>query len=322
MTRREHLRMIGPLERALFFRSLGPFGAQLSPMQTAVLAENAQEQTFRAGETIHEPGRPVRSFHTLVEGAALVTGGESFEGARVEERGNLGFLSMLARREQGLSSVALEDTVTLSFDEDVFLDILEDNFPIFVRLMQSLTRQTLEHRQQIPEGTYLAPLEGQPFVTGNAMDFVERLHLLRRPGGVFGNSSLEAIARLSAATPPVHFAAGKTVWKVGDRADYALIIAQGTVACTTQWGLSRFRAGPGYPLGNLERFSGNPRWFTAVTETPVMALYGPTERLFDIMEDHTDLAINLLRSTAERLIRIQEENVETEQAARESEDVA
>ncbi|GJM45527.1 MAG: hypothetical protein DHS20C21_23690 [Gemmatimonadota bacterium] len=322
MARVQNARMIGPLERALFLKSLAPFGDSLSPMHTAVLAENAQERTFRSGEAIHTPGRAVECFHTVVSGSVLVSGGEYFEGSRVEERGTVGFLSMIARRDAGLSSVALEDTVTLSFDEDVFLDILEDNFAILVRLIRSLTRQTLAHRQQIPEGTYLAPLDGQEGLPRDPTDFVERLRLLRRPGGVFGNSSMEAMARISAATPPVRIEAGKTLWKVGDRADHALIIASGTVACTTQWGLSHFRAGPGYPLGNLERFSGDPRWFTAVTETPLVALYTSTERLLDIMEDHTDLAIHLLRATAERLIRIQEENLETEQAARESEGAA
>ena len=65
--------------------------------------------------------------------------------------------------------------------------------------------------------------------------------------------------------------------------------------------------GPGYPLGNLERFTGDPRWYTAVTKTPVVALQGDTESLLDILEDHFDLAIGLVSSMAKRVIDIRRE---------------
>jgi CRP-like cAMP-binding protein len=85
-------------------------------------------------------------------------------------------------------------------------------------------------------------------------------------------------------------------------------IVSDVVACTTQWGASRFTCGPGYPLGNLERFTGDPRWYTAVTDTPLVALRGDTESLLDVLEDHFDLSIGLVEAMARRVIDIRRES--------------
>jgi CRP-like cAMP-binding protein len=133
---------------------------------------------------------------------------------------------------------------------------------------------------------------------------VERIVFLRRPGSPFANSSLDAISQMARTTREASFPAGTTLWKSGDRSEHAVILVSGTVACTTQWGLSRFRVGPGYPLGNLERLSGDPRWYTAVTETPVVAFHSETESMLDVVEDHFDMARDLIRAMAKRLIHL------------------
>jgi hypothetical protein len=165
---------------------------------------------------------------------------------------------MLARR-QDLHAVASEPTVTLELEDDVLYDVLEDSFEIAVSLIRRLAGMTLEVRRRVPSGAYLAPLEGILKPPGRPLDLVERILMVRRPGSPFEHASLDAVTSLARSTPEVRFKAGRTIWKSGDRSDHALILVSGTVACTTQWGFSRFRAGPGYPLGNLERFSGD-RW--------------------------------------------------------------
>jgi CRP-like cAMP-binding protein len=301
--------MIGPMERALFFKSLDPF-QDATAAEIAVFAENARERTFRAGDVLLERGRRVPAFHAILDGTVRAVGGEYLDGAEVGARQPLGLLSLLARREAGLHAVAQEDVTTLVFTEDVFLDLLEDRFGVLLRLIGRLAARTLEVRQQVPDGAYLAPMDDTFEIRGDRLDLVERLLLIRRPGSPFASASMEAMARLAAVTPIELFEAGETIWKPGDRSTHALILVRGVVACTTQWGFSRFRAGPGYPLGNLERFSGDPRWFTAVAETPVMAIHSKTEELFDIMEDHPDMALALARSMAERVIAIREEQAE------------
>jgi hypothetical protein len=65
--------------------------------------------------------------------------------------------------------------------------------------------------------------------------------------------------------------------------------------------------GPGYPLGNLERLSGDPRWYTAVAEVPVVAFRNDIEPMLDVLEDHFDMALDLIRAMAGGVIRVAEE---------------
>jgi CRP-like cAMP-binding protein len=293
------------MERALFLKSLGPMG-DLSPSDVAVFAEHARERHFRAGDVIQRAGDPAHAYHMIVEGRVQARGAEYVDGAELGPRDPLGFLGMLARRRD-VSAVAAEATVTLELEDDVLYDILEDRFEIAVGLIRRLAGVTLEVRRQIPSGAYLAPLEGVIRPTGRPLDLVERILMVRRPGSPFESASLDAVTTLARNTPEVRFQAGRTIWKSGDRSDHALILVSGSVSCTTQWGFSRFRAGPGYPLGNLERFSGDPRWYSAVAETDVTALRTDTEAFLDLLEDHSDMALGFIRSMAQRVIGIREE---------------
>ena len=128
--------------------------------------------------------------------------------------------------------------------------------------------------------------------------------LIRRPGSPFERSSLEALARLARSTPEVRFRPGDVLWRAGDPSDYALILVAGTIACSTPDGRELFRAGPGYPLGNLERFTDEPRWFTATAETDVLALRGETEAFLDLIEDHFDMALAFISTMARNLLSI------------------
>jgi len=301
------------MERALLLKTLGH--RELSVAEIAVLVEHARERRFRAGETILRSGERVPAFHVLVEGRVRAEGGEYLDGRELGPREDLGLLSLLARREKGVDATTLEDTVTLSFDEEVFFDILEDHFPLTHGLVRYLAHSTLELRRLVPPGTYLAPLEGVLRPPDRPLDLVERILLIRRPGSPFEHSGLDAVTQVARQTPEVHFEKGVTIWKSGDRSDHALILVSGTIACTTQWGISRFRVGPGYPLGNLERFSGDPRWYTATTETPVVAVRTDTEPFLDVVEDHFDMALDLLAGMAKRVIGIRREMAGAAEAA-------
>ncbi|HMB68173.1 MAG TPA: cyclic nucleotide-binding domain-containing protein [bacterium] len=316
MSPSDSLRLVGPMERALFLKSLGPMG-DLSPSDIAVFAEHARERHFRAGDVITRAGEPVDCYHMIVEGQVQARGAEYVDGMERGPRDPLGFLSMLARRED-LEAVAAEPTVTLELEDDVLYDILEDSFEIAVSLIRRLAGMTLEVRKQIPSGAYLAPLDGVLTPPGRPLDLVERILLVRRPGSPFAGASLDAVTTLARNTPEVNYRQGQTIWKSGDRSDHALILIAGSVSCTTQWGFSRFRAGPGYPLGNLERFSGDPRWYSAVAETDVVALRTDTEAFLDLLEDHFDMAMSFIRSMAERVIGIREETAAAERGTGEA----
>jgi CRP-like cAMP-binding protein len=297
---------VGPLERVLFLKTLGPLEA-LDLADIAVFAENAQEGQFAPGETILRAGERACSYHVITEGRVRAEGGEYPEPAVLGPRDGFGFLPMLAGLPEGLQATAEEATLTLMFEDDVIHDILEDHFSVLLNLVRNLARIMLVERRRIPPSTYLAPAEGLFQKTPERIDLVERIVLIRRPGSPFANSSLEALAQLARSTPEVRFREGQTVWRIGEPSPLMYVIVSGRIVCTGADGAVLFRAGPGYPLGNLERLCGQPRWFTAVCETPVVALRGDTEDFLDILEDHFDMARDFVSAMARNLIALRRE---------------
>jgi CRP-like cAMP-binding protein len=310
LSRSDNLRFVGPLERAAFLRTIGPLAA-VDVADLAAFAENARESRYSAGDLILEHGSRVCAYHVVVEGRVRVEGGEHPTPVELGPRGAFGFLSMLCNAEEGIEARALEDTLVLTIEDDVFFDILEDNFAILVNLVRNLARVTLAERRRTPPDTYLAPAEGllrkKP---SDSIDLVERIALIRRPGSPFERASLEALARLARATPEIRFRAGETIWRTGDPTDHAIVLVAGEVECLAPDGRTMFRVGPGYPLGNLERFTDDPRWFTARAKTDVLGLRGDTEVFLDLLEDHFDMALDLVTTMARNVLRIRRDLAE------------
>jgi hypothetical protein len=82
------------------------------------------------------------------------------------------------------------------------------------------------------------------------------------------------------------------------------LILSGQVSAVSETHGLRFRPGPGYPLGSLESLSELPRWYSAVTETKVVALQGNSEALVDVFEDNFEMAMDYLAIVARGVLRI------------------
>ena len=311
------MRFVGPLERALYLKTLPAFEG-LGSAEIAAFAEHAIECRYRRGSTVLKAGESVTAFHIVVDGKLLVESPKDSHPTEVGPRQTAGLLSLLARSTKGIKAIALEDTLTLSLEADVVFDLLEDNFAIFLQLLRYLAHRTLEERRGgIPEWELLAPDGGRP---QRDLNLIDRILYIKRPGSVFENSSLAAIADLVAMTQEVRFPPGTTLWTSGDRSDVSFLIVSGIVLCTIEGTLTPFRCGPGYPLGNIERLCGEPRWYTAVTESEVIALRSDLDFFLDVLEDHPEMAKDLLVGMARNLIRILRTNTEArEQPASEAE---
>jgi CRP-like cAMP-binding protein len=302
------MHFVGPLERALYLKTL-PQLEELGSSEIAAFAEHAREKRFRRGAHILVSGKPVPDFHVVVEGRVRIQDANA-EPIESGPRQTVGLLNLLARSEQGVDAVALEDTLTLAFDADVVADLMEDNFAIFIQLMRYLARRTLEERMEISPGAFLAPDEEIELEDGGSTDLnlVQRLLYVRRPGSIFEHSNLDALAEMVGTTEIVRIPEGTTLWASGDRSTIAYIILRGVVVCTPQWTREPFRCGPGYPLGNLERLCGEPRWYTAVTERRVLAIRSDLDLFLDVLEDHPDMAKDFLAAMAKNLIVLMGDN--------------
>jgi nitroimidazol reductase NimA-like FMN-containing flavoprotein (pyridoxamine 5'-phosphate oxidase superfamily) len=56
----------------------------------------------------------------------------------------------------------------------------------------------------------------------------------------------------------------------------------------------------------MEAVSASPRWYEAVTETPLVALQGSAEALIDVFEDNFEMAMDYLAMVARGVLRILE----------------
>jgi CRP-like cAMP-binding protein len=125
---------------------------------------------------------------------------------------------------------------------------------------------------------------------------------------------MDALIELARNSTEVRVGGGKVFWRVAEPSGFIYLILAGTVRCTLDDGQRHFRCGPGYPLGNVESMSGEPRWYDAVAEGPVVALHAETDAFFDVLEDHFRMAIDFLAGTAAGLIRLTTQENENKRA--------
>ncbi len=299
----ESMRFVGPLERALFLKSSPQFEG-LPAGSVPSLAEMGVERRFRKGAGLLRAGEPAASFHLVVEGAITVVGAQDPQPIAVGPRETAGLLSLLARAPEGVEANAHEDALTLEFEGGAFRELLEDDMDLLLTLVRWLARRTLNARREIAAGSFLSPGIDLPPGSPQGTDLVGRVLRMRRRGATFERTSLEGLVDFARRIEEVRIPAGTTIWSSGDASNTSYILFSGTVHCTTQWSLVPFRCGPGYPLGNLERLGEEPRWYTAVAETDVVAFRSDLDTFFDVLEDQPQMGRNVISSMASNLIRI------------------
>ncbi len=235
-------------------------------------------------------GEPVEAIHYVVEGKVRA----SLKGRDLGIGGpgaSIGALGVLTRDDHGLEARAETDVLTLEQDIDAVFEILEDNFPILRFVLQNFCRQIID---SVVDGP-VEPLDiprVDAALPGPELDLVDRIFILRR-APPFARCSLNALAELARGTVDVRFGPDTRLWQVGEQARGILLLVAGTVRCTTA-DRQPFVAGAGWPLGAVEALGGTTRWYEAVTETPVVALAGDVEVLYDVLEDHFDMALDYL----------------------------
>ena len=312
-------RFVSPLERALYLKSVNVLG-ELSSPELATMAQHTQERFFRKGSVILSQGQPVQSFHVVADGRVAVEGDEHGRAVLGPKQKVLGFLTMLAHYEErhcdvGLRATAETDVTTLEIEADDFYDVLEDHSSMLHYVIKNLARFMLHERREMSSGTYLAPGEGLLKTSDRELDLVERLVFLRR-GTALELANMDTLVELARNMEELRFDRGDVLWEPGAPSGFVYIIAGGTVRCNFKAEGHHFRAGPGYPLGNIESLAAEPRWFQAVAESPLVILRGSTDVFLDVVEDHFEMARGFVAAMALGIIRVlsQKNAVSTDKA--------
>ena len=291
------------LERILALKRLPTIG-DLHASELAVIAEEMRERFHRKGAVVLLEGVPVDATHFVVEGRLHVARADRAIG-HAGPGGAVGAWSILGRDPRGLTAVAETDTITLELRAEAMTEIFEDFFGIYHHVLKDVCGRLLDLIATDPEVLRMSIRPNEPRGCPECeLDLVERIFFMRQVDP-FRKASVNALAELSRALTEVRLPAGHVLWSVGDRSDYTTMIVNGEVDLTAAGG-ARFHVGGGSPLGTLESIAERPRWFTAVTTTPVVALNGPTQGLLDVFEDNFEMAMDFMAVMARWMVEAYE----------------
>jgi CRP-like cAMP-binding protein len=267
----------------------------VSAGQLSVVADQMRDRSFKTGSVLLREGETPVAAYSLVRGRVRVSRrgqilGEVGPGAAV------GMGGILSRDALGLGAVATTDVLALELDREILVDIFEDQFPFLLEAITETSRGHLafiRRMRQVPDR--LAAIRRERFVF-ERLDLVERILFLKMPGGPFEHSSVDALGEIAQRARYRSIEPGTTLWNEGDRADEAVIVVRGTIACSSSMddGPVRFRAESGTVIGSLESIARQPRWHNAVAETHAEVLEHDVDDLIDVFEDNVEMAMDFL----------------------------
>ena len=293
----------GGLERVMLLRTFPAF-AELAPGHLAALAELAVERSFPAGSEIHPEGLPVREVHYVLTGEVAIRR-RGQEVRRLGPRSVIGGLAALARLRDGYQVITTADTTTFSFTHEDQVDVFEDNFEMMTGVLRGVAGAYIDDRRRA--GT-AAGFEGEPdpgVMPAQPLGLVGKLAVLRRTTP-FDLAEIEALAELARDSPERRHPAGTTLWRTGDPAGHSLLVVAGVIEGHVPENGQRFRLGARSIAGGLDSLAERPRWFDATAASELAVLEVGHAALLDVLEDHTGMAMDVLRAMAGGVLALRE----------------
>lgn len=288
------------MQRILTLRSFPAFG-NLAPHQVAVIAEHTTHRVFARGARIVQLGAPVSHVHFVLKGEVALRSADGTTLRVLGDRSVVGGLVAFNGDDAEYDAVALAETSTLAIGVNDALDIYEDNFPLLRSVLQTLGRETITARRaHRPTAGFSNVLAEPSRLPAPPLDFVERMAWIHKTL-TFANRRMEGIAELAREATQVRVSGGTTLWREGDAADHMLLICDGVVQCESAEG-HRFRLGPDDTVGSLESIAGTARWFEATIERDLVALRIDHEVFYDTLEDHFEMAVDVLNGITKGLL--------------------
>ena len=272
------------VERVLTLRQFPGFDeADLSEL--AIVAENVVEQAFEAGEQVIAAGG-APALHLVIEGKLVgQTSRHTWSQHEV-----LNAIESMARRRAREPVVAEVPTRTLRLSAKDFAEILEDNFGFLSNVRRALARRLLA----VTAAPAVTPIVEEVNALPETLGMVDRLIMLRTLMP-FAKGRIEALAALAQAAEEIRIPANAQICLAGELATSVLILLEGSASCARS-GASPLIVGPGHAIGALETLGEVPFTATIRTLAAVRALRCPGAALFDVLEDHTDLALGMIES--------------------------
>ncbi len=295
--------MVEPLQRALHLRSL-PVFSDLHANELATLAQLMREEWLRRGAVLAEPHRRVDSVRLLVEGSVTLEN----RGARrrLSSPAVLGIVELLAGVESDTRVSAETNSLALVIDSRALLEVIEEQFGVFLRLRSAMGRQVRALQRQLASqtpGHFSVPAPPGP-PPSPSLEYVEQLIWLQRRPELrpFGVGVLAALIR---ECGEVRITAGARLWERDARPEFLLLVVQGRLRCEGD-GADIWQVDAGHLLGLDAAFGGVPHSYAVEAETDVVAIRIDVPLLLDIAEDHFHVAAAILAYSARHLLMLQQ----------------
>jgi CRP-like cAMP-binding protein len=281
------LPLVSPLDRALFLAAQ-PYFSGLDASIVATLAAYTEERFARAGEWLHHEGESVRDVFFLAEGAVRLMREEQVL-REVSSPAGVSVASALSGTNWSPGILATEPTVYLALPRTDFMQILEDRFPLLVQIATTLSQQ-----------------DGHPVLSGNApsrvpetLDLIGRI-VAARLNPLFAETNLTVLIELLRSAEEIELSAGEHVWQQGTRDRGVIIPIEGTL-CVHD-GKTTAKVEPGDVVGLAELFCGESSTVVVDATTKARVLQISSEKMIDIIEDHFEVALIVLRHLSMRFI--------------------
>lgn len=290
-------RFVGPVDRLLYFRSLG-MGGTVNNTDLASLAYEAKEVFVRAGTELLRGDEPVEKVYIAVEGKFEIDAGDFVEVA--EAPIGLNWLRLHGRFDTNRPVRAITDSLLLEIQGSRMLDLLERN----PRGAEDAFRGYADHLLRIRGGLPVHPADEKPADPGtpptHELTLIQRLKQVTGPGSVWEHANLDAVLGLVWAMEEVQFKKGEVLWKLGDASEHIWRIVCGTVRCTNVAGRS-VELGAGSGLGVNCSLAAMAHCFGAVATHDGVALLSRVDATLAVVENHSDMRLGLLAGVARTL---------------------
>jgi hypothetical protein len=279
--------------RRLVALSRIPMLASVPAEVLARLVQSAEETTVREGALLPPAAGTVRF---LPNGGAEVGAPPRNGVARhVPE-----LVPWLAGSEATADLAAIEPGAAIAIPRELLGVALGKDLALFRAVAAALASSIIEAQQHPRVAQALLVAMERPLRDQDArVDLAGRVMILRAvvPFSRAYVGSLFQLARQAAEIRADH---GLEIWRRGDASEHALVVMSGSVRLRTS-GRIDLQAGPGTVLGAFDALAGQPRWYTAVAERPVVALSVSIESLIDVLEDEPVLSREVLAALARAL---------------------
>jgi CRP-like cAMP-binding protein len=264
------------------------------------LTSALDEQHVRSGQKLFSVGEVPPFVYFMQDGQVrMVREGSApwtFRGRWV-----LGAFDAHVDRPSSRDGVALSDFYIMKLNRSVWLDLLEDSFPLARgALFNSAT--TVARLEERVRGNVPRPTETRalaPPASARSLDLVERLAFLidRR---MFSDAGVQTIADLAMVAREVAFGTGEVALYRGVDREHLQLVVDGSIHAEREDPQVVREYGPGDLVCGAAAFGKSARAWKATAAAPARVLQIPIEAWLDLMEEHFDLLRSALAALALR----------------------